>query len=1011
MLVVLLTNPLEFESSSMSPLTSSSFPAPGIPQRGFAALRHFAQASLSGTLTGWPGRVGIFVWILFLIFHVAFLLRLSPSSVESGSWQSVPQAQSLTHRANRKRTTDPPSLRATRTPFSLAYRPAAVSMFRIVCRVLLHAALHQAADGPANEASLSEPDKNGSASRVPEPVAKAKLTEVIETNVTPSNVLETSLTHTWPYTHGIAVLSLLLASLLILWWYRWEHGEVRLGPRVLLASFRILQLAIVLFMMYGWVLQRERTDLPDLAIVVDDSTSMAWQDTYAQPAEREVATQSARRSGFEPPTRWNLATGLLAGSQQPWLPAWSQQYRLHCFLVGESARPLIASSPERLVSELLATRPQQSASRLGENLLQVLDAQRGRSTDAVVFLTDGASTGGASLAVAAQAARQRQVPIYVVGLGDMHPLRDLRIFDLRADDRVFVDDMLTFDLQVSGTGMIQRPLQVQLRRQSDGTVLDEQTVPIPASGATVPVRLIDRPQVEGTIEYLIELQPQEGETNLENNRLVHRVEVRDETLRVLLVQATPSYEYRALRKLLSRALKPGREPPQKAILLTTILQEADPAYVAQASVGPENTLVARAGFPVSREELFAYDVILFGDVNPALLGIQELQHVVDYVREQGGGVVFSSGPLYLPQAYFDSPLSGLFPFVSPTDRMRSETASGNPSAGMPTTSTEPLQSLDPMPTGVRVDESNGQSRVWQHPLQVLPTPVGRESPVLQLGNTAAENEAVWRNLPPVYEVHALPELKPGVRVLAAFQDTQRANSTIAPAMTLQFIGAGKVVFLASDETYRWSRYEGGEQVYARYWLQMIRYLSRGRLQANEAVELTTDRSSYQAQDEVRLQVRFGNERLAPESDDGVEILLEAADGRRRSFRLQRDTQRRGQFSTTIRDLPASTYRVTLVTPILERAPQTILFEVQPPAAESTQLQMQADELKQLARVSGGRFYTLSTADRLPAELPRGGRLPIETLPAEPIWNTPLLTALFLVLLTSEWVLRKQFGLL
>ncbi len=160
-----------------------------------------------------------------------------------------------------------------------------------------------------------------------------------------------------------------------------------------------------------------------------------------------------------------------------------------------------------------------------------------------------------------------------------------------------------------------------------------------------------------------------------------------------------------------------------------------------------------------------------------------------------------------------------------------------------------------------------------------------------------------------------------------------------------------------------------------------------------------------------MQVRFGNERLAPESDEGVEVLLEAADGRRRSLRLQRDSQRRGRFSTTIRDLPASTYRVTLVTPILEPAPQTILFEVQPPAAESTQLQMQADELKQLARVSGGRFYTLSTADRLPDALPRVLRRPIETLPAEPIWNTPLLTVAFLALLTTEWILRKQFGLL
>lgn len=809
----------------------------------------------------------------------------------------------------------------------------------------------------------------------------------------------------------MTALILVVASLLVLLLYWLETSEVGRWPRLGLATLRILQLSIVLFMMYGWVIQRQRTDLPDLAVIVDESASMSWHDHYTESREREQASEYARKAGLNPVTRWNVATALLAGEEQPWLPEWAQRYRLNCFLVGEETRPLTAPSAEQLAAELRAISPKQASSRLGDGLLQVLDAQRGRPTAAVVFLTDGASTGGVSLAAAAQAARQRQVPIYVVGLGDASPPRDRRLFDLRAEEIVFVDDLLTLDVQVASTGATQSPLQVQLRRAADGAVLDEQIVQLPSANSTTAVRLVDRPRGEGTIDYLIELLPEEGETNLDNNRLVHRVEVRDQTLRVLVIQGTPSYEYRALRKLLSRALKPGRVPAEKAIALTTILQEADAAYVAQEATAGTASPTALAAFPVSREELFAYDVVIFGDTDPALLGRQELQNLVDYVGEQGGGVVFSAGPRHLPKAFEETPLTELFPFSSRIDDpffeiaaalSTDDSATRVPGGEPPASASGEANRFDGLPTS-SIDANVAY--------QVLPTTLGWESPLMQLGATRRESETIWSQLPGVYAGGRMPALKPGVRVLAEFHGGPRSAAAARPALTLQFLGAGKVLFLALDETYRWSRYEGGEQAYARFWLQMIRYLSRSRLRSNEPAEIASDRDTYQAQDEVQLYVRFGDERLVPEQDDAVEILVESADARRRSVRLSRDTHQRRHFRTTLRDLPTGTYRATLVSPLLEPAPRAVEFVVEPPTAEMTQLQMRTQDLKQVASVSGGRFYTLASANRLSLELPRGRQLPVETLPAEPIWNSSLLTSLFLVLLTSEWIIRKQLGML
>jgi len=92
------------------------------------------------------------------------------------------------------------------------------------------------------------------------------------------------------------------------------------------------------------------------------------------------------------------------------------------------------------------------------------------------------------------------------------------------------------------------------------------------------------------------------------------------------------------------------------------------------------------------------------------------------------------------------------------------------------------------------------------------------------------------------------------------------------------VGAGKVVFHSTDEVWRWSRHPEGEQFYARYWIQMTRYLSRSRLLGgNRAVQLVTDRNEYQRGETVRLRARFFDERVAPSQDDGVTVVLTTHD--------------------------------------------------------------------------------------------------------------------------------------
>ncbi|MEZ6143903.1 MAG: hypothetical protein R3B91_00430 [Planctomycetaceae bacterium] len=69
--------------------------------------------------------------------------------------------------------------------------------------------------------------------------------------------------------------------------------------------------------------------------------------------------------------------------------------------------------------------------------------------------------------------------------------------------------------------------------------------------------------------------------------------------------------------------------------------------------------------------------------------------------------------------------------------------------------------------------------------------------------------------------------------------TRRNEAGPLPVIVSQRYGAGQVLFHASDELWRW-RERVEDRYYGRYWLQMVRYLSRSKLRGSEQGVGTSD---------------------------------------------------------------------------------------------------------------------------------------------------------------------------
>ncbi len=782
-----------------------------------------------------------------------------------------------------------------------------------------------------------------------------------------------SLEYAWPLAPWLTFLLAVAVVAYIVWLYLHESHEVLLRWKLGLAFIRLAVLGIVLVMISQLTLALKRTGLPYVAVLIDDTQSMSivdrYDDTLAKDLDKRLEKSGLEKSGLKVQRdRLNLAKSVLLHKNAALPRGIGDEHKLRLYtLSGTKIGGGTIDEPtdgqgndyDALVEGIRDLKPVAPVTRLGAGVEGVLKDLRGNVPAAIVLLSDGINTEGPSLDEAAAAARRRGVPLFVVGTGDQRPIKDIKLTDLLVDEVVFVDDIVSFEIKLSGTGFDGREVEVLLKQEGKPEVLARKKVKIEGQGKSRQVRLRYRPKKEGEFRFRVEVLPLEGELQTDNNFQERKVRVRKEKIRVLLVAGYPNYEYRYMRNMLAR---------DNTIELNTVLQDAD---VKSA----EQDATSLRVFPVRREELFSYDVVIIGDADPRQLGPSAMKNLVEFVVQpaKGGALVLIAGPRHMPAGFRDTPLASLLPVKL-----------GGIRAPVPD---------QPITEG----------------FVARPTDLGLAFPAMQLGDTPNETLEIWENLPELYWMLETPEVKMGARVLAVNPRRAGGDGRPLPLICLQYVGAGKVLFHATDETWRW-RWRAGDTFFARYWVQMIRYLSRSKLFGGEGeVVLSTDRREYREGRPIRFRLRFSDPRRAPAEDDGATVVVEQQGRQTRTLKLRRSGPQ-GIFEGVFPAAGAGRYHAWLSSPAVENRAPSVDFEVAAPFGEFENVRMDETAMRQAAEETKGRYYSVVESDRLLKDLPPGRQVPVATLPPYPLWNRWPVLVLLLSLLAAEWVGRKVKGM-
>jgi hypothetical protein len=774
----------------------------------------------------------------------------------------------------------------------------------------------------------------------------------------------------FPWPQWGLLLFVILAVVFVIMVYRRDGQSLKRSARGLLIGLRLAAIGVLLFMLSQAVLRVERTELQYVVVLIDTSRSMDTPDQYADPKIQQAITTLIREGSEPKSTRLNLAKALLVRDEGRFLKELLEKHKLRLYTIGETAswlgnRDLIRSEDvDEFLPLIQELQPEAEQTRLGPAVRTVLNDLRGTPPAAVVIISDGitSTTEAERLSTATAYARSKGVPLYTVGIGNDEPLRDLALSDTTVDEVVFVEDPVKVVAKLKASGFAGQTIDVELKQDGTNKVLQRKQVRVVDDKQPLDLELSFTPMEVGEIDLTLEVTPTKAEPKefrADNNQEKRHVSVRKEKVRVLLADNLPRFEFRFLKHLLER---------EKTVELVTVLQDSDPEY-------SDEDQTARPHFPVQKSELAQFDVIILGDVSLSYLSPQVLDHLRDFVKTRGGGLLFIAGTQHNPLTYQGTPLADLLPIELE-------------SAHAPALDSPITESFQPQLT---VEGLKGNA-------------------IFRFADNEPDSLAVWNNLPGVFWLLETPDLKPGAKAFATHPTKTNGNNKY-PVIVFQRYGAGKVLFHATDETWRW-RFRVGDLYYGRYWIQTLRYLTPSRLLGQDrAAELTLTQTVYQKGEPVSVRVRFLDDRQTPVNDDGVTVVIERPGDPQRKLKLTRLPQAPSTFEGQMTQLPEGSYHAVIETPSFAGAPPSGDFRIESQLKETRNLRLDVTELTQTAERTNAKYYPITSAQELAEELPQGFPVPLKTDTPKSLWNHYLALLLITTFLSTEWMLRKRWRLL
>ncbi|HXW08123.1 MAG TPA: glutamine amidotransferase [Vicinamibacterales bacterium] len=715
--------------------------------------------------------------------------------------------------------------------------------------------------------------------------------------------------------------------------YRSARATSRSLHRLVLAGIRTAALVLVLFCLFRPVLVIKAA-VPQqnfLGILIDDSRSMQIADWNDQ-------------------ARGRFAREQFSGPESAVLRTLADRFVLRTFRFSSTAARV--ASPDDLTFSGAQTK-------LGSALDGARQELSGLPLAGLVLVSDGADTTDAELGEALLALKAASVPVFTVGVGQPSLARDIQIDRVSAPRAALKGTSLMIDVVVTQSGYAGETVTLDV--EDEGRIVGSQEVKLPIDGEPAAVRVRFTASDAGARVFRFRITPRPGELVTQNNQREALIDVHDRRVKILYFEGEPRFEMKFIRRAVA---------DDKNLQLATLQRTADNKYLR---LDVDNAEELIAGFPKTREELFAYTGLVLGSVEAGAFTGDQLRMIAEFVERRGGGLLVLGGGRSLSEGgYVGTPVADALPFVM--ERVASPGA-------------------DPPPF-MRVT--------------VKPTRAGEAHALAQIAPTEASSLKRWSELPVLTSVNPIRSVKPGATVLLGGTDEQRRSQ---PILAYQRYGRGKALVFTPQDSWLWQMHASmplEDMTHENFWRQLLRWLVDG---VPGVVETHTLTERVEAGETVTLTAEVVDKAFVELNDARVVAQVVTPAGGTLDVPLQWTGERNGQYRGSFVAPELGMYAVKVAA---AREGQKIgegvaHVRAAPGDAEYFDPTMHAARLQRIADDTGGRFYTADQVASLPEDVKYTGR-GVTTVEERDLWHMPIVLMLLVGLVCAEWGYRRAVGM-
>ena len=442
-----------------------------------------------------------------------------------------------------------------------------------------------------------------------------------------------SLTFLWtPWTAALSIAAVLVTA--VYSFIAWRRAGYRASMGLLeLLRLAIVAMVAVLLNQPEWIEEFRPEEKPTIAVLIDASPSMETRDVVG--ADQPTSSATTRNQAVAPmadPASWDKLRQRMNIVIQPFSSPAAGTGTAKADGASTTASTSAPTSSGRGtdIFEPLARMPERIANLRG-----------------MVLASDGDWNEGPPPVQAAARLRIKGVPILAVPVGSRSRLPDVELLSLDVPTFGIAGKSVRVPFTVDSSLPRDYITTVTLKT-SDGDQVTKE-VRIAAMGRTSDW-LIWKPKAVGDYTVTLTIPKQSDEISAENNTMTAPIAIREEKLRVLLVESSPRWEYRYLRNALSR--DPGVE-------LSCML-----FHPGLSKPGGGNKDYIKQ-FPAGLDELSKFDVVFLGDVgiDDSQLTTEQCRLIKGIVEHQASGLVFMPGLQGRELSLMDTELGDLCPVV------------------------------------------------------------------------------------------------------------------------------------------------------------------------------------------------------------------------------------------------------------------------------------------------------------------------------------------------------------